>query len=440
MITVSSAADRMAQDEQRKTGKLFSRILIVVGAGSSIASLFDSSSGLFTLWDDYGTMIISFLYFVSGLLIYLRPKWLTAAVLLSAIPTMIYQQGVMFMAIHQPGTASLYSAASSGPFFPLLYVVLFIMLPKGAARLSWIHCAGFHLQFLLNATWFSASLPAHGEGGHLLVEAMLAHPIYIVALNYIVRLRERLHTTRQEAFRNKENFLAMLSHEIRNLLQTMVGAIELLDLKLKDPAERKSLARLQTAATQLQIYLRDINELTLLEDPALRIEVKQFDLAQLLNDVRDEWRPQAESQGLQLVARVRGAAGCQSLLVKTDELRLRQIITNLVSNALKYTEAGSVTISASASRESPGCAMVEVADTGIGIEEKHLDKIFLPYVRLENSKMDGAPGSGLGLAIVERLVASIGGSLRVESQLNRGTRFEITVPGLALPGDSREPR
>lgn len=432
METASSKVAQSAQAEQKKIGKLFSRVLVAVGIGTVVASLFDSGSGLLTVWDNYMVPITSILYFMSGVIIHFRPQWLTEAILLSMIPTIIYEQGVMFVAVHYPGEASYYAAAASGAFFPLLYLVLFITLPRGAAMWGWINCAGFYLQFLLNATFLSEPLPSPERIGaeHILVQAMMAHPIYILALSYIVTLRERLYATRQEAFRNKEDFLAMLSHEIRNLLQTMVGAIELLDLKLKEPAERRSVARLQKAATQLQTYLSDINELTMLEDPALKIKKDQFDLAQLLNDMRDEWLPQAESQGLQLAIDIRGTEGGRTLLIDTDEARLRQIVSNLVSNALKYTEQGSVTIMASTSAGSPNCITVEVIDTGIGIEEKFFDRIFQPYVRLENAIKRNAAGSGLGLAIVERLVASIGGSLQVESQVGRGTRFQVTVPGL----------
>jgi signal transduction histidine kinase len=416
------------QAEQQKMSRLFSKIFIVGGAGASIASLFDSSSGLFTAWDNYGTPITSFLFFVSGLIIYLRPKWLTAAVLLSMFATVIYQQGVFYMAVHHPSAASYYSAASSGPFFPLLYLVLFIMLPTGAARLGWIHCAGFYLQFLLNTFWFSEPLSVEGE--HLLFEVMMAHPIYIIALSYIVRLRERLHATQQEAHQNKENFLAMMSHEIRNLLQTMVGAIDLLNLKLKEPDERRNIIRLQKSATQLQTYLKDIIEFTKLEDPSLQVQASRIDLAQLLDDIRNEWQQQAEEKGLQLTVCIQGVEDGHPLFLNTDEARLRQVVSNLVSNALKYTETGSVTIAASVSSDMPNCAVIEVIDTGMGIEEKYHDKIFQPYIRLENAKRSRSEGSGLGLSIVQRLVTSLGGSLQVESQLNQGSRFQVTVPGM----------
>ena len=433
MSAPTSAADQLAQNEQAKLAKFFSATFIVGGIACGVASLFDSSSGLFTAWDNYFTALTSVLYVVSGLIILLRPRWLTAAVLLSIIPSAIYQHGVMYLAVHQPTAASLYSAASSGPFFPLVFIVLFITLPRGAATLSWLHCAGFYAQFLLNATCSpvpAAQSPGQVEAEHLLVEVMMAYPVYIIALNYIVKLRARLNLAQEEVFKQKENFLGMLSHEIRNQLQTMVSAIDLLGLKLKGAAEQRTVVRLQVAASQLQTYLNDMNELTMLEDPSLRIDKSQFDLAQVLDDLREEWSSQAANQGLQLNVNVKSADDGRSLLLFTDKARLRQIIANLLSNALKYTETGSVSIVASASVDLPGSVTVSVVDTGIGIEEGSLDKIFLPNIRLENAMSRNASGSGLGLPIVERLVLSLGGSVRVESQLNKGTKFQVEVPGL----------
>lgn len=432
MDTGSSSTAQSEQATQRSIEKLFSRVFIAGGVGTLFVVLFDKSSGLSTPWDDYGGPITSTLYFISGLIIYFRPQWLTAGILLSMIPTSIYEHGVLYWAIHFPSTASYYSAAASGPFFPLVYIVMFIALPRGAATYSWIHCAGFYVQFVLNATFLADPLspPGRVEGEHVLTAVMMAHPVYIIALSYIVRLRERLHETRQEAFRNKESFLGIMSHEIRNLLQTMVGSVDLLDRKLKDPAERRYVDRLRSAANQLQTYLGDVNQLTRLEDPSLKIEVSQVDLTELLNDLRDEWLPQAERVGLQLVVQISADENGEPLLIQTDVARLRQIISNLISNGLKYTDVGGITLSAGPRVESPGGAVLTVADTGIGIEEHFLSRIFEPYVRLKNAVGRRAEGSGLGLAIVKRLVESIGGSLRVESHLNQGTRFEIRLPGV----------
>ena len=430
MNPAASILDRTAQAEQRRLTNYFALIFVVGGVGCVIASLFDSDSGLFTSWDNYGTAITSVLYFVSGLLIYLRPQWLNGAVLLSAIPTAIYEQGVMAVAVHQPSAASLYSAASSGPFFPMFYLVLFIMLPRGASALSWVHCAVFYLQFLLNSTLWADPLasPERHQATHFLVELMMSHPVYIVALNYIVRLRERLYATQEAAFKNKEGAIGMLSHEIRNQLQTMVGAIELLDLRLVDAPARRSLARLQEATTQLQTYLCDINELTTLEDPTLRIEKTRFELQPLLDEICSEWLPQAQAKGLSLTLEAPTGSG-PPLLIESDKVRLRQIVSNLLSNAIKYTAAGGVSVALGAA-PSPGEVTIAVSDSGIGIEAKYFDRICEPHVRLENAKSYCAAGSGLGLTIVERLVSSLGGALAWESQVDRGSRFVVTLPGL----------
>jgi signal transduction histidine kinase len=429
-MAAQSFSENSALAAQRKVELLIAKVFIVGGLTTLLLCLWDMDSGLTTPWDNYGIPITSSIYFVSGLIIYFKPERIRAATVLSLIFTSIYQEGVLFWAIHFHSPASFFSAASSGPYFPIVYVVLFIALPQGAARLSWFHCLGFFLQFLINNTWLADPSPSSGriDGEHLLLSFMFANPVYILALSYIVQLRERLNQERQEFFQSKAAFLGMLSHEIRNLLQTMVSAIDLLDLRLSEPAERKSVARLQTAATQLQTYLVDINELTKLENPEVRVQTSRVNIPALLSDIREEWLPKTELRGLRLEVGIEEQIVPQSFTITTDEGRLRQILANLVSNALKYTEKGSVTIRASLPTGNTPGIRLEVADTGIGIDAKYLDKIFQPYVRLNNPRLGRSEGSGLGLTIVARLVESIGGSVNVDSEPERGTRFTITLP------------
>ena len=420
MPNTRSSFDETLPGEQRKLELICAWVFVTGGSLASIASLIDSQSGLFTAWDNYGTAITSPLFVITGLLIFWRPQWLTSAVLLSMIPGAIYQQGVMAMAVHAPSTASLYSAISSGPFLPLFYIAIFISLPRGAAAFCWTQCAGYYVQFLLNHTlWADPNpTPERAQAEHLLIEVMMAHPVYIIALNYIVTLRERLNAVRQELFRNKENLLSMVSHEIRNQLQTMLGAIEILGLRSKTAEEQRAVSRLDKAATQLQTYLVDMNELTRLEDPEFRVDKRCFDLQQLLQDVHDEWHAVAVQRDLTL------QLDAAPLEVVSDEARLRQIVTNLVSNALKYTPTG--TISLHAHRDATGI-VITVTDTGIGIDPQHLARIFEPRVRLDNARAYCDEGSGLGLTIARRLATSIGGTLRVESSLGEGSRFVLTI-------------
>ena len=426
MSLAAPSVYQKAQAAQGELDRICAYVLLVGGIGTSIASLVDSSSGLFTAWDNYGTAITSALYLLSGVMMLLRPHWRVAAIMVSLIPTMIYQQGVMVIAVHAPSAASLYSAMSSGPFWPLLYVAVFITLPRGAAAVSWVHCAGFYVQFALNTTLLADPSPSpdRHQAEHLLIEILMSHPVYIVALSYIVKLRERLYAAHQAVFEHKKSMLAMMSHEIRNQLQTMLGATELLELKLKAPDERRPLVRLQKAATQLQTYLSDFNEMILLENPVPRVEKATFDLASMLADIRDDWLPFAQRKGLDIVLEA------TEIWVRSDEARLRQVLSNLVSNAVKYTHTGQVTLRARVDAMSSDTVLIEVVDTGIGIDEEHRQRVFLPHVRLSNALECCEDGSGLGLTIAERLVASLGAALELESRPGHGTCFRIVLPAL----------
>lgn len=414
---------------QQRTSLLFVWVFLGIGVGGALSALLDYSSGLATIWDQYLLTITTITYLCSAAILYKWRDRVWLAVVISLIPTTIYQVGTVFIAIHSPDPTSYYSLASGGAFFAIVYVGLYIIMTKGATLLSCLHCAGFFLLFLANNTFLDTPSPSPERLGaeHLLLSIMFSHPIYILALRYIVQLRERLFETQREAFENKAGFLAMLSHEIRNLLQTMVSTIDLLEIRLKEPAERKAVIRLQTAATQLQTYLSDVGELTKLENPALSIQTERTNIEELLQDIRDEWLSKAETRELKLDVLIDPAIAPE-YEIATDRGRLRQIMTNLVSNALKYTVEGKVVIRARLSTDEMSGITLEVADTGVGIDPRFLEKIFEPYIRLENPQIGRSEGSGLGLTIVARLVASIGGKIRVDSQPGQGTRFQVDLP------------
>jgi signal transduction histidine kinase len=145
-----------------------------------------------------------------------------------------------------------------------------------------------------------------------------------------------------------------------------------------------------------------------------------------LQALRDEWAPQAHAKGLSLTLDIAEADRAALQSVPSDATRVRQIVSNLVSNALKYTLVGGATIHASLSR--PHEIRLVVSDTGIGIAPRHREEIFQPYVRLEDARAMRAEGSGLGLAVVKRLVERLGGDIRVDSHPDQGSRFEVTLP------------
>lgn len=425
---MNNECDAVAKIQQR-TNILFVWVFVGIALSGALVGLFDNASGLTTVWDRYLVTITTIIYLISAGLLYWRSDLVWHAVAISLVPTTVNQVGIIYFAIHDPTPVSYYSAASGSMFFPIVYIGLYIVLTKSATLMSVLHCSAFFLLYLANNTVLASSSPAPGrlEAEHLLFTILISHPVYILALRYVVQLRESLYETQRAAFESKADFLAMLSHEIRNLLQTMVSSIDLLEIRLKEPSERKSLARLQTSATQLQTYLSDVGELTKLENPALSIQAEKTDIREFLMDIREEWLPKAEVRGLRLEVIIdeRLPPGFE---IATDKARLRQVIVNLVSNALKYTIEGSVKIRATLPHDKAAGLDLAVEDSGIGIESKYLEKIFQPYVRLPNPQLGRSEGSGLGLAIVLRLVQSIGGKISVESKVHEGSTFRLSLP------------
>jgi len=409
------------------------RLLFGVGLLAAFGSMgiwfSDRQQGLSTPWDTCCIPLLAALYLGFGLVHLLRPRHLVRAIWAALLPTSVYLQGVLYLAVSTPSMQGLYAVSSIAQMMPAFYIAAFVALPRGAALLSWLHYAGIAVQYLLlslaptpAAAWHDTHLIMHKT----VLASLLIQPACILALSYIVHLRDRLHATQQEVFRGKERFLAMLSHEIRTPLQAMLGTIDLLALKLKGGTETRALDRLRTSATQLEAHLRDVTEFTRLEDPALRIQSALVDLPQLLQELHDEWAPRAHAKGLSLTLDIAKQDIDALRSVRCDATRVRQIMCNLVSNAIKYTLVGGATLHASL--PSPGQVRLVVSDTGIGIARQHRDEIFQPYVRLEDARAMRAEGSGLGLAVVKRLVERLGGQIHVDSHPDQGSRFEVTLP------------
>lgn len=420
-----------AQPQALPVEPAHARLLVGVGLLAAFGSMgiwfSDRQQGLSTPWDTCCIPMLAALYLGFGLVHLLRPRQLVPAIWAALLPTSIYLQGVLYLAVSTPSMQGLYAVSSIAQMMPAFYIAAFVALPRGAALLSWLHYAGIAAQYVLLS--LAPTPVAGGPDAQLVMHktvlaSLLIQPACILALSYIVHLRDRLHATQQEVFRGKERFLAMLSHEIRTPLQAMLGTIDLLALKLKGSTETRALDRLRTSATQLEAHLRDVTEFTRLENPTLRIHSAPFDLNQLLQELHDEWAPRAHAKGLSLTLDIADPDALRSL--HADATRVRQIVCNLVSNAIKYTLVGGATIQASLTKQ--GQLLLAVSDTGIGIAPQHREAIFQPYVRLEDARAMRAEGSGLGLAVVQRLVDRLGGQIRVDSHPDQGSRFEVTLP------------
>jgi len=226
----------------------------------------------------------------------------------------------------------------------------------------------------------------------------------------------------QSANQAKTEFLAAISHELRTPLTSIRGFSELMEQRLEDPRYREQAGLIRKAAEHLNALLTEILDLSKVEAGAMPLNPEPQVLAELLQSTVDFFAVSAAAKGLTLGLRI--APGTPAVLV-CDGLRLKQILNNLLSNAMKFTPAGTVTVELDAT---PETVRVHVVDTGPGIPPEMQELIFERF-RQGNSRVSYEHGgTGLGLALSRALALLMGGTLTVESQPGQGARFTLSLP------------
>ena len=242
-------------------------------------------------------------------------------------------------------------------------------------------------------------------------------------------LHQQIFFTNQEIRRlvaDHQDSLEYLAHEIKNPLTSIIGYSDLYLRQQKQyDSATDNLRHIQQVLQQGRNALRIVNDSVELADyqrGKFKLKVRQIEICTLLDDILLGLKSDIEAKNIHLIT----ACNPQKLVVRADYLRLQQIVTNLLTNAVRYTVAG--TIEVSCYHISQDLLEIKVSDTGVGIPAQHRDRIFEPYFRSDLSQINVPEGVGLGLAIVSQLVNILGGKISLDSEVDVGSTFTVQIP------------
>ena len=254
-------------------------------------------------------------------------------------------------------------------------------------------------------------------------------------------VKERTHaleqamTSMNAAMRAKGEFLAVVSHEIRTPMNGVLGMAQLLQMTMLDEEQRRYVGVIQTSGETLLAIINDILDVSKLEAGKFKLQSRPFEPRTVVREVGDLLKAHAQSKRLYLDVEV---APEVPQWLQGDGIRMTQVLTNLVGNALKFTHHGGVTVSLRMD-QSGGVLECSVRDTGIGIPPDKVDTLFQRFSQVDSSISRRYGGTGLGLVICKHLVEAMGGEIDVRSKMHDGSIFTVRVPAVvAQPAASPE--
>ncbi len=234
----------------------------------------------------------------------------------------------------------------------------------------------------------------------------------------------------QELDRLKSIFIASMSHELRTPLNSIIGFTGIILQGITgeiNEEQRKQLTIVKNSANHLLELINDIIDLSKIEAGKVELLIEEFDISGLIGELEESFRVSVSEKDLKLSLEVP-----DRLIVKSDERRTKQILFNFVSNAVKFTDRGEITIKA-AKRD--GRVEVSVQDTGIGIKKDHMDRLFKVFSRIRNKGVLFREGTGLGLYLSKKIADLLNGEIKAESEVGKGSVFTLS---LQLPEEGKE--
>ncbi len=295
------------------------------------------------------------------------------------------------------------------------------------------------------------SRPVHGIGrrrrkdGTLVDVEVLAVPVIVdgerVGLMALYHdITELLQARREAEAANsaKSQFLASMSHELRTPLNAIIGYSEMLQEEVEElgqPELASDLTKIRTAGRHLLALINDILDLSKIEAGKMELFLETFEIRTLVDEVVTTVRPLVEKNANRLVVSVAPQPGT----MHADLTKVRQLLLNLLSNACKFTERGTITLAIAREQDaaSRGEAIVlRVSDTGVGMTSTQMDRLFEAFAQAEASTTSKYGGTGLGLAITKRFCQMMGGDVTVQSESGKGSTFSVRLPATVAGGES----
>jgi len=253
---------------------------------------------------------------------------------------------------------------------------------------------------------------------------------YIGYLGTVIDISEQKHhqnllqekEVAENSLKFRSDFLASMSHEIRTPLNGIMGLSEILLHSKLTPDQESKLQNILGASKDLRSIVNDVLNLSELEAGKVVIQKEAFGVLELIETIAERYEPEAKVKNLQLSFNITD----ENIGLNTDRRRLTQVLSNLVRNAIKFTQKGSVTVSASLKDDD--LLYIEVTDTGSGIPPKDQKKLFQDFSQLQHTTAQNLEGTGLGLSISKKMMRLLGGQIGVNSKLAKGSTFWLTLP------------
>lgn len=317
-------------------------------------------------------------------------------------------------------------------------IVWLLLIPPAATYFFGLYYGGGVSVLLGFTTMIYMWTPLHELGYAYSDTYLLRFPIvYFFDLMLCIVIQYRMFVFKQQqaalienaerANRTKSDFLANMSHEIRTPMNAIVGMCELI-LRERDVSEsvRDNCFNIQSSSRSLLAIINDILDFSKIESGKMELIESEFNIASMLNDIINMTMNRKGDKQIEIL--VHADPNIPSGLVG-DETRIRQIIINLMTNAVKFTNAGTITLKLSFSKQAYGINLkVAVEDSGIGITEENLEKLFESFQQVDTRKNRSIEGTGLGLAISKRMVTQMGGFINVSSVYGKGSTFSFVIP------------